>query len=336
MRELSAACTELADQLAVFYDNDVTSDRADAGLLTSTLLVVDQDAEPGTGRRTVPATRTPGNTQAINAEMDAHALVRRLEASLRLVVTGHTGRMRGGSDSSTRAAIASIEKLGEAVSPAARQLAARLLDRATTTIGQLPSVDEIPRWEKIRPGPGGLPPTCPNCETYSLRVALSAGVVVCVFPGCKDMDGRRPPQARMDLSKIDGRPVLVWRDGLVQLLTRAARVTQPPPPLPGEDREPLPAFFTVSCVRHRSGFSIQGLEGERRESDNLPGFQDTDVAAHRDHRVCAVRVEQDQTPVFREYRKVSSDQLPDLSEVTAGPLHCQYGERPGCVLLYGH
>jgi hypothetical protein len=41
-------------------------------------------------------------------------------------------------------------------------------------------------------------------------------VVVCVFPGCKDMDGRRPPQARMDLSKIDGKPVLVWRDGLVQ------------------------------------------------------------------------------------------------------------------------
>ncbi len=219
MRELSAACTELADQLAVFDDNDVTSDRADAGLLTSTLLVVDQDAEPGTGRRSVPATRTPGNTQALNAEMDAHELVRRLEASLRLVVTGHTGRMRGGSDSSTRAAIAAIEKLGEAVSPHARQLAARLLDRATTTIGQLPSVDEIPRWEKIRPGPGGLPPKCPNCETYSLRVSLSAGVVVCVFPHCEDMDGRRPPQARMDLSKIDGRPVLVWRDGLVQLFT---------------------------------------------------------------------------------------------------------------------
>lgn len=220
MRDLSAACTELADQLAVFDDNDVTSDRADAGLPTSTLLVVDQDAEPGTGRRTVPATRTPGNTQAINAQMDAHALVRQLEASLRRAVTGHTGRMRGGSDSSTRAAIAAIEKLGEAVSPAARQLAARLLDRATRTIGQLPSVDEIPKWEKIRVGPGQTPITCPNCHTYSLRVSLSAGIVVCVFPGpdgkgCRDMDGRTPPQARMDISKIDGRAILVWRDGLV-------------------------------------------------------------------------------------------------------------------------
>lgn len=216
MRDLTAACAELSDQLKVFDGDEVTNDRADAGLTTSTILVVDQDVEPGTGRRTVPATRTPGNTQAINAEMDAHELVRRLEASMRLAVTGHTGRMRGGSDSSTRAAIAAIEKLGEAVSPAARQLAARLLDRATTMIGQLPAVDEIPRWEKIRPGPGGLPPKCPRCETFSLRVALQSGIVVCVFPECTDLDGRRPPQARMDLSKIDGRPILVWRDGIVQ------------------------------------------------------------------------------------------------------------------------
>ena len=216
MRELSAACAELADQLKVFDDTDVTSDRADAGLVTLTVLVVDQDVEPSTGRSGIPSPRTPGNTGALNAEMDAHQIIRRVEASLRLAVTGKPGRARGGSDSSTRAALKAIEKLGEAVSPAARQLAARLLDRASTTIGQLPAVDEVPRWEKIRPGPGGMPPKCPNCETYSLRVAVASGVVVCVFPGCEDLDGRKPPQARMDISKLDGRPVLVWRDGLVQ------------------------------------------------------------------------------------------------------------------------
>lgn len=217
MRDLAAACAELSDQLNVFNYHDTTTDRADAGLPTFSVLIVDQDVEPSNGRRTAPGTRTPGNTQAINAQMDAHELVRRLEASLRLAVTGHPGRRRGGSDSQTRAALKSIERLGEAVPAHARQTAARLLDRAATAIGQLPSVDEIPRWEKIRPGPGGLPPTCPNCGTYSLRVSLSAGVVVCVLPGCEDMDGRRPPQARMDISKIDGSPVLVWRDGLVQL-----------------------------------------------------------------------------------------------------------------------
>lgn len=215
MRDLTAACAELADQLKVFTDNDLTTDRADAGLLTNGFLVVDEDIEPGNGRRSVPTTRTPGNTQAINAEMDAHQMVRRLEASLRLLVTGHTGRMRGGSDSSTRAAITAIEKLGAAVSPAARDLAARLLERATRTIEQLPSVDTAVRWDRIRPGPDGLPPRCPFCSTYSLRVAIQSGVVVCVMPSCEDSDGRRPPQARMDLSKIDGRAILVWRTGLV-------------------------------------------------------------------------------------------------------------------------
>lgn len=216
MRDLTAACAELRDQLSVYTTNDITTDRADAGLLTNGWLTVDRDQEPGVGSRAIPESKTPGNTQAINALMDAHQMVRRIEASLRLSITGKPGRMRGGSDSSTLAAITAIEKLGEAVSPHARQTAARLIDKATTKIGQLPAVDEIPKWEKIRPGPGGMPPQCPNCNTYSLRVALQSGVVVCVFPNCSDMDGRRPPQARMDLSKIDGRPVLVWRDGLVQ------------------------------------------------------------------------------------------------------------------------
>jgi len=189
VRDLSAACTELADQLAVFTENDVTSDRADAGLLTSTLLVVDQDAEPGTGRRSVPATRTPGNTQAINAEMDAHELVRRLEASLRLIVTGHTGMMRGGSDSSTRAAIAAIEKLGEAVPPAARQLAARLLDRATTTIGQLPSVDEIPRSR------GGCPPPARTVKPSRCACPCQRALSCACSPDARTWtgDGHRRP-----------------------------------------------------------------------------------------------------------------------------------------------
>ena len=227
MRDLSAACTELADQLAIFGEPEVTTDRADGGLPTMGWLVVDMDVEPGPGRGGVPATRTPGNTAALNAQLDAHEMVRRLEAALRLAVAGHTGRARGGSDGNTAAALKAIEKLGAALPQEIRdargklvwpcqELAARVIERAASVIGQLPAVDEVPKWTKIRPGPGGLPPKCPNCETYSLRVALASGVVVCVYPDCEDLDGRHPPQARMDISKIDGRPVLVWRDGLVQ------------------------------------------------------------------------------------------------------------------------
>jgi len=228
VRDLSAACAELSDQLAIFGDPEITTDRADGGLPTIGWMVVDQDVEPGPGRGGVPATRTPGNTAALNAQLDAHEMVRRLEAALRLAIAGHTGRARGGSDRNTKAALKAIQNLGAALPQEVRdsrgklvwpcqELAARVVERAASVIGQLPAVDEVPKWTKIRPGPGGLPPRCPNCETYSLRVALASGVVVCVYPDCEDLDGRRPPQARMDLSKIDGRPVLVWRDGLVQL-----------------------------------------------------------------------------------------------------------------------
>lgn len=227
MRDLTAACAELADQLAIFKEPDVTTDRADAGLPTVGWLVVDQDVEPSVGRSGVPAARTPGNTAVLNAQFDAHEMIRRLEAAMRLAVAGHSGRVRGGSDGNTLAALKAIQNLGAALPQETRdargrlvwpcqELAARVVERVTSVIGQLPAVDEVPKWTKIRPGPGGLPPRCPNCETFSLRVALASGVVVCVFPDCEDLDGRRPPQARMDLSKIDGRPVLVWRDGLVQ------------------------------------------------------------------------------------------------------------------------
>lgn len=227
MRDLTAACDELATQLRIFTEPEVTNDRADGGLVTIGWLVTDQDVEPSVGRSGVPAARTPGNTAALNAQLDAHEMIRRLEAALRLAVAGHAGRARGGSDGNTLAALKAIKNLGAAIPQEVRdakgrlvwpcqELAARVVERAASVIGQLPAVDEVPKWSKIRPGPGGLPPKCPNCQTYSLRVALASGVVVCCYPNCEDSDGRKPPQARMDLSKIDGRPVLVWRDGLVQ------------------------------------------------------------------------------------------------------------------------
>jgi hypothetical protein len=231
LRDLTAACTELADQLAIFKEPDITNDRADAGLPTIGWLVVDQDVEPSVGRSGVPATRTPGNTAAINAQMDAHEMIRRLEAALRVAVAGHSGRARGGSDKNTLASLKAIQNLGAALPQEVRdargrlvwpcqELAARVVQRVTSVIGQLPAIDEVPKWSRIRPGPDGLPPRCPHCQTYSLRVSIQSGVVVCVLAGddgngCRDMDGRTPPQARMDISKIDGRGILVWRDGLV-------------------------------------------------------------------------------------------------------------------------
>ena len=58
----------------------------------------DADGTTGTGQ---PSSRPPWNQAAASAAMDAHEGLRRLEASLRLAVTGHTGPRRGGSDAST-------------------------------------------------------------------------------------------------------------------------------------------------------------------------------------------------------------------------------------------
>lgn len=237
MRDLTEACEELLAMLDVFIASPGDDDRADAGVLTITYLIAEADTDPGLRRRGQMDSRPPWNSEVANAYLDAHQLVRRLEASLRAVVAGHAGQTRGGSDANTAEAIRAISRMATAASviytnePAARrepdgrkltaaQLASRILERMNRLIGQLPAVDEFPKWDKIRPGPEGLPPRCPNCGTFSLRVAVQSGIVCCFLPGCTDLDGNRPPQARLDMSKLNGEPVLAWADGTVQSAPR--------------------------------------------------------------------------------------------------------------------
>lgn len=237
MRDLGEACEELLSQLEVFQGGVADDDRADAGLVTVTFLIAEADTDPGLRRRGQMESRPPWNAVNANALLEAHQLVRRLEASLRIVVLGHAGHARGGSDANTLEAIRAISRMATAASvihtgePVTRrepdgrkltaaELAARILDRMTRLIGQLPAVDEVPRWDKIRAGPDGLPPRCPNCGTFSLRVAVQSGIVACFMPNCVDLDGNRPPQARLDMSKLNGEPVLAWADGTVQAAPR--------------------------------------------------------------------------------------------------------------------
>lgn len=237
MRDLTEACDELLGQLDVFTEEPWDGDRAAAGMTAVTFLIAEADTDAGLRRARQMDSRPPWNSQVANAYFDAHQLVRRLEASLRLAVAGHTGPTRGGSDANTTEAIRAISRMATAASvihtgvPVSRaepdgrkltaaELAAHILDRVTRVIGQLPAVDEFPKWERIRAGPDGLPPRCPNCETFSLRVAVQSGIVCCFLPGCTDLDGNHPPQARLDMSKLNGEPVLAWTDGTVQAAPR--------------------------------------------------------------------------------------------------------------------
>lgn len=195
--ELAQACEELGSWLAI----------------AGTLIAV-QDVAP-TARSAVgrPASRPPWNSQVAHALTDAHAGIRDIERDFRLEITG-SHRARGGSDKNTVRALKAIAAMEQAVSEESATKAAKALGRWVTALMRLPSVDKAPVWEKIRAGPDGKPPVCPHCATYSLRVDLSRGIIACWFPDCKDGDGRRPV-AQLEMSRVNGAPVVIWRDGLV-------------------------------------------------------------------------------------------------------------------------
>ena len=163
----------------------------------------DHDGATGGGK---PGSRPPWNPAAASAAMDAHEGLRRLEASLRRDVTGHPGRRRGGSDANTAAALKAIEALGHAVTASAMAEAARILDRWSRQIQELPAVDEAEHAQKI-------PAPCPYCGFAMLRVYPREGRVTCLRKGaCFDADGRHPV-GTMEVGRLG--PQVRWNDGLV-------------------------------------------------------------------------------------------------------------------------
>lgn len=170
-------------------------------------LIAEPDADGATGGGQ-PGSRPPWNSAAASALTDAAEGVRRLEASLRLAVTGHTGRRRGGSDANTEMAIKAIEALGYAVAPDDAAHAARILERWSRQIRELPAVDDAEPWRRI-------PATCPYCGFGMLRVAPRSGQVTCLrYGACLDSDGRHP-LGHVDVSALTGEPLIRWADGLV-------------------------------------------------------------------------------------------------------------------------
>lgn len=210
--DFASLCGELASWLAV----------------AETLAAL-PDMQPAGRRAGKPGSKAPGNTAVVNAIMDAHSGVRQMERDFRVRVTG-TATVRGGSDGNTSSALGALPALAGAVDVAHTDErdakgkrkpcrcqhcdAVRLLGRWALAIRQLPAVDDAPRWVRLRAGPDGLPPRCPFCKTFSLRLAVESGVIRCWFPEHPDLD--RPPSARVEVSRVKGVPVLVWNTGLVQ------------------------------------------------------------------------------------------------------------------------
>jgi hypothetical protein len=180
-------------------------------ITTAEALITEPDTTPAGAIGGAAGSAPPWNTAAANALLDAHQLTRRLEASLRYAVTGHTGSPRGGSDANTAAAILAITRLAEAVSDDSAALAARLMDRATSAVDRLPAVDTADVWQHLRS-------CCPYCGMGMLRACMSGehyGEVTCLrFGACFDQAGHHP-RGRLGVSGVTGDGLVAWADGLV-------------------------------------------------------------------------------------------------------------------------
>jgi hypothetical protein len=177
-------------------------------ITTAAQLITEPDTTPAGAIGGAAGSAPPWNTAAANALLDAHQLTRRLEASLRYAVTGHTGSPRGGSDANTAAAILAITRLAEAVSDDSAALAARLMDRATSAVDRLPAVDTAQVWRRVAA-------PCPFCGFGMLRVAPRSGQVTCLrYGACHDSEGHHP-QGRLDVSRLSGEAIIVWSDGRI-------------------------------------------------------------------------------------------------------------------------
>lgn len=165
----------------------------------------------------------PGDAQAFGALMVIWEKVPRLEAALRLAVTGHPGYRTGRSAGNFLDALKAIPGLASGLPEDDEALAASVLEWLLDVARAVPAIDEAQRWRYVR---GRV---CPYCKCgVTLRVLLDAtgnstGHVEChagpvvrggVKVWCTDGNGLRPA-AQMGTDDR-GRRGLFWADGLVE------------------------------------------------------------------------------------------------------------------------
>ncbi|MGW5259655.1 hypothetical protein ACWEQG_01690 [Microbispora sp. NPDC004025] len=195
-----------------------------------------EDATKGsTQSHKVTGSPAPWHAEAGPLLLTIHAGVRDLEADLRYHLTGHTrlrvqyqttgqrdGRTvrrvlkgeapRGGSDANTTAALDAITHLVHGVPDDIARQARAQLDTWVRQAREVRDIGEAEKWIPIHVPKGALPPECPYCRTFSLRIAQESGRVRCANVRCEDSNGERP-RGRIDKNQLNGDAMLVWADG---------------------------------------------------------------------------------------------------------------------------
>lgn len=195
---LRTACTGVRDALA----------------LVAALLPEPQGRpQTGTIGRHAPESSEPWQGEAASVYWTVHFGARQLEDTCRADIglpPLHPGR--GGSSANTDAALRAIADTAPTMTTGTLTHTRRKVEGWLTAIEQIPDIDLADTWNPVPRQPGALPPVCPYCHTFALRMATARQLVRCFNPPCRDTDDR-PPVARMETGLSGG--VLVFGDGLV-------------------------------------------------------------------------------------------------------------------------
>lgn len=197
---LTTACTDVRKSL-----DDVAA------------LLPEPQGKPKTGTigRHAPESSEPWQGEAAAVYWSIHFGARNLEDVCRvdLGLTPLTPR-RGGSAANTDEALRLIGNYATQLSVPILNEARRRAERWASAIDQLSDIDLADAWVPVPRQPGQVPPTCPYCHMFTLRMTVRREIVRCFNPPCRDSDGQ-PPMARMERGRLTGDGMLVFNDSTV-------------------------------------------------------------------------------------------------------------------------
>jgi hypothetical protein len=210
-------------------EQQATTDQADAHRLTTAItdiirhlptvaaLLPEPHGKPrlGTIGRHAPESSEPWQGEAAGVYWTIHFGARALEDDIREALgLNPLEPARGGSDANTHAALNAVTAAAPTLTPDVLYAARRRAEQWATAIDQLTDIDLADVWVPVPRQPGALPPACPYCTLYTLKMTVRREIVRCFNPPCRDGDGR-PPKARMERGRYTGDGMLVFTDQTV-------------------------------------------------------------------------------------------------------------------------
>lgn len=164
--------------------------------------------DTGTIGRHAPESREPWAQQAADAYFDIYFGAREMARAMR----GAAGIRRPiGDEACGVPGLRIVRNMAPTAQAFILRGVTRNLERWVSRADQVPAIDDAEPWVPL-PRLAGAELACPYCGTYGLRMLKRKGEIRCIFPDCKDSDGK-PTRARMESGRMTGEERLIFGDG---------------------------------------------------------------------------------------------------------------------------